>query len=140
MLDQCSSAGAGDEPGVGIRTTANVEPRSPPLDRLFHALADPTRMRMVERLCRSPASVSQLAQPLTMSLSAVMQHLEVLEASGLVDSEKVGRVRTYHIETTGLRTVERWITERRTGWERRFDRLGAFLAEDPETPPSGGNT
>jgi DNA-binding transcriptional ArsR family regulator len=106
-----------------------------PLDRLFHALADPTRMRMVERLCRSPASVSELAQPLAMSMSAVMQHLDVLQASGLVRSEKVGRVRTFHIETTGLRTAERWITERRTSWERRLDRLGDFLAELPEEQP-----
>jgi DNA-binding transcriptional ArsR family regulator len=89
---------------------------------------------MVERLCRGPASVSELAQPLDMSLSAVMQHLEVLEASGLVRSEKVGRVRTCHVETAALRTAERWISERRTTWERRFDRLGEFLAENPETP------
>jgi DNA-binding transcriptional ArsR family regulator len=109
-----------------------LEQSSAPLDRLFHALADPTRMRMVERLCRSPASVSELAQPLAMSMSAVMQHLDVLQASGLVRSEKVGRVRTFHIETAGLRTAEHWITERRTSWERRFDRLGDFLAELPE--------
>jgi DNA-binding transcriptional ArsR family regulator len=108
-----------------------------PLDRLFHALADPSRMWMVERLCRSPASVSELAQPLDMSMSAVMQHLDVLQASGLVRSEKVGRVRTFHIETNGLRTAERWIAERRTSWERRFDRLGEFLAElPPEDPPT----
>jgi DNA-binding transcriptional ArsR family regulator len=110
-----------------------------PLDRLFHALADPSRMRMVERLCRSPASVSELAQPLDMSMSAVMQHLDVLQASGLVRSEKVGRVRTFHIETNGLRTAERWIAERRTSWERRFDRLGDFLAElapEEEQPDS----
>ena len=89
---------------------------------------------MVERLCRGPASVSELAQPLAMSLSAVMQHLEVLEASGLVRSEKLGRVRTCHVETTALRTAEHWITERRTTWERRFDRLGDYLAEHPEHP------
>jgi DNA-binding transcriptional ArsR family regulator len=105
-----------------------------PLDRVFQALADPTRLLMVERLCHGPASVSQLAQPLAMSLSAVMQHLEVLEASGLVRSEKVGRVRTCHVETTALRTAEHWIAERRTTWERRFDRLGDYLAEHSEDP------
>jgi DNA-binding transcriptional ArsR family regulator len=104
----------------------------PSLDRLFHALADPTRLVMVERLSRGPVSVSQLAQPLAMSLSAVMQHLDVLEASGLVRSAKVGRVRTCHIEPGALDTAEQWITERRTGWERRLDRLGDFLAEHPE--------
>jgi DNA-binding transcriptional ArsR family regulator len=102
-----------------------------PLERVFQALADPTRLLMVERLCRGPASVSELAQPLAMSLSAVMQHLEVLEASGIVQSEKVGRVRTCHVETGVLRTAEAWITQRRTAWERRLDRLGDFLAEQP---------
>ena len=106
----------------------------PPVDRLFHALADPTRLGMVERLSRGPVSVSDLAQPLTMSLSAVMQHLEVLEASGLVRSEKVGRVRTCHIQPRALKTAEQWITERRSSWERRLDRLGEYLAEQPEQP------
>src|SRR4030081_1533301 len=92
---------------------------------------------MVERLCRGLASVSELAQPLDMSLSAVMQHLEVLEASGLVRSEKVGRVRTCHVETRTLRTPEHWIAERRTIWERRFDRLGEFLAANPQEPSPG---
>jgi DNA-binding transcriptional ArsR family regulator len=99
------------------------------LDSVFHALADPSRRLMVDRLTRGPASVSELAQPLAMSLPAVVQHLAVLEASGLVRSEKVGRVRTCHIETTALRTAEQWINERRTLWERRLDRLGDFLAE-----------
>ena len=106
----------------------------PPLDRLFHALADPTRLVMVERLSRGPASVSQLAQPLAMSLSAVMQHLDVLEASGLVRSEKVGRVRTCQIVLGALSPAEHWIAERRTTWERRLDRLGDYLAEHPEDP------
>jgi DNA-binding transcriptional ArsR family regulator len=101
------------------------------LDRMFHALADPGRRRMVERLCRGPASVSELAKPLAMSLPAVVQHLHVLEVSGLVRSEKVGRVRTCHMETTALRTAEHWINERRTLWERRLDRLGDYLAENP---------
>src|SRR6266542_3524594 len=104
------------------------------LDLAFHALADPARRTMVERLCRGPASVSELARPLDMTLSAVVQHLAVLEASGLVKSEKVGRVRTCHVETAALRTAERWITERRTTWERRLDRLGQFLVEQPELP------
>src|SRR5215216_6318862 len=104
-----------------------------PLDRVFHALADPSRRLIVERLSRGPASVSQLAEPLPMSLPAVVQHLQVLEASGLVQSEKVGRVRTCRIAPAGLRPVERWITERRATWERRLDRLGDYLADEPET-------
>ena len=109
-----------------------------PLDRLFHALADPTRRAMVERLSRGPASVSQLAQPLPISLPAVMQHLQILEASGLVKSIKAGRVRTCHIEPAALMSVEQWITERRQGWERRFDRLGEILGElPPESDQEG---
>jgi DNA-binding transcriptional ArsR family regulator len=104
------------------------------LDLAFQALADQSRRAMVERLCRGPASVSELAQPLDMTLSAVVQHLAVLEASGLVKSEKVGRVRTCHVETAVLRTAERWIGERRTLWENRLDRLGLYLAEHPEEP------
>ncbi len=102
----------------------------PGLDQVFHALADPSRRQMVDRLTKGPASVSELAQPLAMSLPAVVQHLQVLEASGLVRSEKAGRVRTCHIESAALRNAERWITERRTTWERRFDRLDRFLKED----------
>src|SRR5216684_4571594 len=100
-----------------------------PLDLTFHALADPARRGMVDRLSRGPASVSELAKPLDMSLSAVVQHLQVLEASGLVRSEKVGRVRTCRIEPAALRSAERWISERRANWERRLDRLGDFLSE-----------
>lgn len=107
----------------------------PSLDRVFQALADPSRRSMVERLCRGPATVSELAKPLDMSLPAVVQHLQVLEASGLVRSEKVGRVRTCQIEPTALRTAEQWISARRTNWERRLDRLGDFLAELPEGSP-----
>jgi DNA-binding transcriptional ArsR family regulator len=106
--------------------------QSAPLDRIFQALADPSRRLMVERLTRGPASVSELAQPLEMSLAAVVQHVQVLEASGLVRSEKVGRVRTCTIEPDTLRSAERWITERRTSWEHRLDRLGGFLAEHPD--------
>ncbi len=89
---------------------------------------------MVERLSRGPASVSELARPLDMTLSAVVQPLAVLEASGLVRSEKVGRVRTCRFEPTALRTAETWIAERRTSWERRLDRLGEYLAKHPEEP------
>src|ERR1700726_3450163 len=96
------------------------------IDALFAALADPTRRVMVERLSRGPASVSELAQPLSMSLPAVLQHLQVLEASGLVRSEKVGRVRTCRIEPKALRSAEQWISARRTSWERRLDRRAAY--------------
>ena len=98
------------------------------LDLVFHALADPARRGMVERLSRGPATVSELASPLPMSLPAVVQHLQVLEASGLVRSEKVGRVRTCRIEPQALGSAERWINDRRTTWERRLDRLGEYLA------------
>src|SRR5712691_11996352 len=103
--------------------------QSPALDLAFQALADPARRVMVERLARGPASVSELARPLDMTLSAVVQHLAVLEAGGLVRSEKVGRVRTCRIEPAALRSAERWISERRASWERRLDRLGDFLSE-----------
>lgn len=106
------------------------------LDQTFHALADPARRSMVERLSRGPASVSELARPLAMSLSAVVQHLQVLETSGLVRSRKSGRVRTCRIEPAALRNVEQWIAARRSVWEQRFDRLGEYLAEqdDPSNP------
>jgi DNA-binding transcriptional ArsR family regulator len=97
------------------------------LDLMFQALADPTRRLMVERLSRGPASVSELARPFAMSLPAVLQHLQMLEASGLVRSAKVGRVRTCRIEAAALRQAEQWIAERRAVWERRLDRLGAYL-------------
>ena len=101
-----------------------------PLDLMFQALADPTRRRMVERLTLGSASVSELAEPFEMSLPAVVQHLQVLEQSGLVKTEKIGRVRTCKVETKALRSVEQWISARRTAWEARFDRLGAYLAEE----------
>jgi DNA-binding transcriptional ArsR family regulator len=99
----------------------------PDLDRLFHALADPARRAMVERLSRGPAPVSELARPLPMSLPAAMQHLSVLETAGLVRSEKVGRVRTCSIEPGMLSQAEQWINARRLEWERRLDRLGEYL-------------
>jgi DNA-binding transcriptional ArsR family regulator len=105
-----------------------------PADRVFRALADPNRRLLVERLCRGPASVSELAQPLPMSLPAVVQHLQVLESSGLVSSEKIGRVRTCRIQPAALRPVERWISARRSTWERRLDDLGEYLAETNDAP------
>ena len=101
--------------------------QSAELDRLFHALADPARRAMVERLSRGPAAVSELARPLPMSLPAAMQHLGVLEAAGLVRTEKVGRVRTCAIEPRALGQVENWINARRAEWEHRLDRLGEYL-------------
>jgi DNA-binding transcriptional ArsR family regulator len=100
------------------------------LNRVFQALGDPGRRVMVERLARGPASVSELARPLAMSLPAVLQHLQVLEACGLVRSEKIGRVRTCRIQSATLRTAETWIARRRAGWERRLDRLGEYLAAE----------
>lgn len=97
------------------------------LDRLFHALSDPARRAIVERLSRGPAPVSELARPLPMSLPAAMQHLSVLEAAGLVRSRKVGRVRTCSIEPGVLSQAEQWINARRIEWERRLDRLGDYL-------------
>lgn len=99
-------------------------------DRLFHALSDPHRRAMVQRLTSGPASVSELAKPLPMSLAAVVQHLQVLQAAGLVRSEKVGRVRTCQLEPNGLRAAEDWLKDQRTTWERQLDRLGDLLAEE----------
>jgi DNA-binding transcriptional ArsR family regulator len=106
--------------------------RSPQLDLVFHALADSSRRTIIDRLARGSASVSDLAEPLPMSLSAVVQHLQVLEESGLVRSQKVGRVRTCRIEPTALRSAERWIERRRSRWEQRLDRLGALLSEEDD--------
>ncbi len=101
--------------------------QSADLDRLFHALSDPARRAMVERLSRGPAAVSELARPLPMSLPSAMQHLGVLEAAGLVRSEKVGRVRTCAIQPQALSQAEHWINARRIEWEHRLDRLGDYL-------------
>ncbi len=110
--------------------------QSPSLDLTFQALADPTRRAMIERLARSPASVSELAKPFDMSLPAVLQHLAVLESSGLVVSEKVGRVRTCRIEGQALSVAEQWINARRAEWEARLDRLDVYLEELKQ---QGGN-
>jgi DNA-binding transcriptional ArsR family regulator len=117
------------------------------LDRVFQALADPGRRVMIERLSQGPASVSELGRPLAMSLAAVVQHVQVLEASGLVRSQKTGRTRTCAINPSALRTAESWISERRTLVERRLDRLGEYLAETagsqdagPAEPPDRSRT
>ena len=112
---------------VAIAILKQVLNQSPTLDRVFQALSDPTRRAIVERLTRGPASVSELAKPLDMSLPAVVQHLAVLEDSGVVASEKHGRVRTCRIEPTALRAAERWIIDRRATWEKNLDRLEDFL-------------
>ncbi|MDB5076046.1 MAG: transcriptional regulator [Chloroflexi bacterium] len=111
-----------------------------PLDQMFQALSDPSRRAMVERLSRGPASVSELAKPLAMSLPAVVQHLQVLEDSGIVRSTKIGRVRMCRLEPEALRTAEQWISERREVWEHRLDRLGEYLAEHPDEPNEGSTS
>ena len=107
-----------------------------PLDLIYQALADPGRRFMVERLTRGPASVTHLAEPLPMSLSAVVQHLKVLEDAGLITSQKVGRVRTCQVAPAALRTAEQWIADRRTFWEQQYDQLEAYLNDtnDQEKP------
>lgn len=96
---------------------------------MFHALADPGRRAMLERLSRGPASVSQLAEPLDMTMSAVVQHLAVLEQSGLVTSQKVGRVRTCQMQPGALSKAEEWLNHQRLEWEKRLDRLAEYLKE-----------
>jgi DNA-binding transcriptional ArsR family regulator len=120
-------------------SSAQRTPGEPPIDVVFHALSDANRRAMIDRLLDGPASVSELARPLAISLPAVVQHVHVLEASGVVRSHKVGRVRTCEIEPLALSTAERWISERRATWEARLDRLGEFLARGtdesgPATP------
>jgi DNA-binding transcriptional ArsR family regulator len=111
--------------------------RARSVDPVFHALGDPTRRVIVEHLSRGPASVSDLAKPLDMTLSGVVQHLAVLEASGLVRSQKIGRVRTCRIEPAALQSAEKWITERRMSWERRLDRLADYLVPESGGQPKG---
>ena len=108
-----------------------------PLDRLFHALSDPTRRKMVERLAKAPASVSDLAAPLEMTLAAVVQHVQVLEASGVVRTEKVGRVRMCRVEPRAFSAAEKWFQDRRALWEHRFDRLEEVLREKPDNGDNG---
>jgi DNA-binding transcriptional ArsR family regulator len=106
--------------------------KKPSIDRVLHALGDPSRRAIMEKLSQGPISVSRLAEPLDITLAAVVQHLQVLEESGLVQTEKVGRVRTCRIEPGGLSVVDKWIADRRSMWEHRLDRLGDFLADPDE--------
>ncbi len=108
-----------------------VEYRTPPLDRVFHALADPTRMALVDRLIRGEASVSELAAPLDMSLAAVMQHLSILEDNGIIRSHKSGRTRTCRVDGATLGRAAEWLARRRDQWAQHLDRLGELLAEPP---------
>jgi DNA-binding transcriptional ArsR family regulator len=100
------------------------------IDRLFHALGDPTRRAMLDRLSQGPVSVSALAGPLGITVTAVAQHLQILEQCGLARTEKLGRVRTCRIDSAGFDALEQWIRNHRTVWERRLDRLGTLLAEE----------
>ncbi|MEJ2061583.1 MAG: metalloregulator ArsR/SmtB family transcription factor [Gammaproteobacteria bacterium] len=109
------------------------------LDLAFHALADATRRGILDRLSRGPASVSELAQPYDMSLAAIHQHVQVLEASGLVVTEKHGRTRECRISAEAVMRVEGWLNERRQLWESRFDRLGKLLESGPSDPTGGGD-
>lgn len=124
--------------GVAARGRAAPTPKADPkvnprvdIDRLFLALGDPTRRAMLDRLTQRPHSVSALAEPLGITLTAVAQHLQLLEECGLVRTEKLGRVRTCRIEPKGFDALEDWIADHRTIWERRLNSLGALL-EDPE--------
>jgi DNA-binding transcriptional ArsR family regulator len=102
------------------------------LDNIFHALSDPTRRAIVQRLCRGPAPVSELAKPLSMALPTVLQHLQVLEASRLIRSQKAGRVRTCHLEPIAFSTIEQWIGRQRLIWEQRLDRMEAYIKTLPD--------
>jgi DNA-binding transcriptional ArsR family regulator len=99
------------------------------VDRVFHALGDATRRAILERLSSAPVTVSRLAEPMELTLAAIVQHVQVLEESGLVRTEKVGRVRTCRLEPKGFSVANQWIEDCRTMWERRLDRLGELLGE-----------
>lgn len=109
--------------------------QQPNVDLVLQALADPTRRQLVERLGAGPATVKQLAQPLPMSLAAVMQHLQVLERAGLVTSEKRGRSRVCELDVARLDSLDEWIAARKQTWERRYDRLGELLKKDAKENP-----
>jgi DNA-binding transcriptional ArsR family regulator len=100
-----------------------------PLERVFHALGDASRLGMIEQLSRGPASVKELARPLAMALPSALKHLKVLEAGSLVLSEKAGRVRTYRLRPQALAALDRWVAQRRSAWNRRFDRLEKLVTE-----------
>lgn len=103
--------------------------RSRPVDYVFRALSDPTRRHVLERLSRSPASVSELAEPFDMALPSFVEHLRVLEGSGLVRSRKTGRVRMYQLAPAQLKLAEDWLVRQRALWERRLDQLDTYLIE-----------
>lgn len=108
-------------------------PKSQPqIDRLFHALGDPTRRAILDLLSRGPTSATRLADPLGITLTAIGQHLQILEDSNLVRTEKVGRIRTCRIEPTGFSLLEKWIKDHRSHWEHRLDRLAEMLNEEDE--------
>jgi DNA-binding transcriptional ArsR family regulator len=113
------------------RKVKHVPNQRESLDQVFKALADPSRRLMIERLVRGPASVGELAEPLEMSLPAVLQHLQVLQDCGLVRTEKVGRTRTCQLAPEELRSAENWLHQQRTAWEARLDRLGDLLGDEP---------
>jgi DNA-binding transcriptional ArsR family regulator len=115
---------------MGLQSLAQSPP---PIDGIFRALADPTRRRVVERLNRSPASVSELAEPFGMALPSFVEHLKVLEGCGLVRSEKAGRVRTYSLSPEPLKLAENWLAEQRALWERRLDQFDAYVMSLKET-------
>jgi DNA-binding transcriptional ArsR family regulator len=110
-----------------------MDKNEPTIDRVFQALGDPTRRAIMERLTDGPVSVSRLADPFGITLAAVVQHVQILEECGLVQTEKLGRVRTCSIRPAGLQVAAQWISDRRSSWERRLDRLGEFLAEPDES-------
>ncbi len=109
------------------------------LDRVYQALSDPSRRTIVERLSHGDASVSELARPLAMSLAAVVQHVQLLEASGLIRTAKVGRVRNCSLDRAVLSQAEQWLTQRRTFWEANLDRLGDVLAARKAAGPRAKN-
>lgn len=131
MAHVTRSIGEGTDARVSGRLT--VKSMASPkvdIDRVFHALGDPTRRAIVEKLTEGPFSVSRLATPLDITLTAVIQHLQVLEEAGLVRTEKIGRVRTCRLDTAGFSALQEWIRNRRSTWERRLDRLGDLLEEE----------
>jgi len=109
-----------------------MNPPLPKINHIFHALGDPTRRAILDQLVERPASVSQLAKPLGITVTAVMQHLQILEDAKLAHTEKLGRVRTCRIDPAGFRALEKWVRGHRTAWEKKLDRLGEFLAEEDE--------
>jgi len=121
---------------VATSTLKHMLDYQPSLNDVFHALADPTRRAIFERLVEGDAPVSELAKPLAMSLAAVVQHIQILEHAGLIATHKTGRVRTCRIEPRALREAETWIAQRRDLWERRLDRLGEILDEQQSATSS----